>query len=104
MARATGETTVGSSIRLLQATTLEEAERLFGENPDLDAILMDACLQSDEPNTIDLTRRIRQSFSGPMIACSGSPFFLEELMQAGCSHRSTKDDAAKLLLQLLGLA
>lgn len=73
-------------ILILVAMNLQEARRLFAENPDIDLIIMDACMQSRWPNTERIIKEFRVTFTGPMVAGSSSKVFREQLMGWGCSH------------------
>lgn len=94
---------LGEKVALLKALTLEEGEKLFGANPDICAIVMDACVPGDEPNSQWLVREIRKTFKGPIIAISSMASYREELLRAGCDHESEKDGLSKKLLEVLGL-
>lgn len=50
------------------------------------AVIMDACLDSSHPNTLTLTRKLREEYGyeGPIVAASGSHSFREKQMQNGC--------------------
>jgi len=74
-----------------QATTLDQARAEMGKNPDVDVIVMDACLVSGEgPTTLGLTKEIRANFAGPIIANSSLKAYQDLLMQAGCDYRGDK--------------
>ena len=90
-------------IKVLSAYSLEEGRQLFSEHHDLDAIVMDACV--DNIRTVDsdiLVKEFRKSFFGPMIAASGVPEFGDFLVEAGCDFKSPKGDVSKKLLEILG--
>jgi CheY-like chemotaxis protein len=65
-----------SGYTVVSAFTLKEAERLFYEHPDLSLISWDgrvpevegARIDLDAEPTLQLVRKIRQLFPGPMIA------------------------------------
>ena len=97
-----GRRPVGS-LTLIEASTLDEArERFFEHRESLAAIALDACLHGDEPDTLPLLAEMRASdFQGPIIACSSSPDYRQELMKAGCDFESSKEKLPKLLKKLL---
>ncbi len=71
---------------ILQASDLKEAKELFLANSEeIGLVVMDGCLGSNSPNSMDLIKNIRQTFNGPMIASSGSKLYLKELTGAGCN-------------------
>lgn len=76
---------------LLQAYRIREARGLFEAHPFIDLIALDACVPGAIPNTLELARFFRQSFSGPMIAISSEPDYRQLLMQAGCDQGCSKD-------------
>jgi DNA-binding response OmpR family regulator len=84
------------------ALTIAEAE---AAGIDFALVMVDACVPGDEPNTIDLVRKIRTSgFTGPIIGHSSEANYLSLLAEAGCSHISDKINAPKLALRLLGMS
>lgn len=95
---------LGNEIELISAYSIGEAERLFAANPDITAIVMDACVPGSTPNTQPLVRKIRETFTGPIIATSGAAFYREGLLQAGCSHEASKNDVPKMVCEVLGLS
>lgn len=94
---------LGDDVVLLSAFSIPQAEQLFLENPNPDAIVMDACVPGDKPTTIPLVKAIRIHFSGPIIAASADPKFREMLMAVGCDHQSNKDMLPDKLRVVLGL-
>ena len=92
-----------NKVVLIFAPSIEEAEEQFTANPDIDAIVMDACVPGDSPTTPPLVRKFRQTFMGPMIAISSLGSYRRELIQAGCDHESTKDAMPTKVLEVLGL-
>jgi len=91
-------------IEVLRAVTLKEAADFFQSNPDIDLIIIDACVQSEFPNTMPLVKKIITSgYIKPIIACSSVLFYREELINAGATHQANKFDAAEMALKLLGL-
>ena len=88
---------------LVSALSIEEAEEKFTTNPDIDAIVMDACVPGDSPTTPPLVRKLRETFTGPMIAISSLGSYRRQLVQAGCNHESTKDSLPQKLIEVLGL-
>lgn len=89
---------------VLQAFTIEEAEEIFQRHPDLAVVVMDACVPGHTINTIPLVYKMRETFMGPMIAISSEEEYREELMQAGCDHKSDKNTIAKKVLKLVGVS
>ena len=99
-----------NEITILQALTIEEAERLFAENPDLDLIVLDILVPDEETkpgeriNTVPLLEKIRQTFRGPILAISNESFWIDCLVREGCSHSLTgKSQAPDEIKAILGL-
>ncbi|MFH1744637.1 MAG: response regulator [bacterium] len=92
-------------IEVLRAATLEEGETLFFTNSaDIDLIMMDACINSNEPNSMSLVAKILEAgFEKPILACSADDSHGQKLVKAGATHNPGKIDAAKMALKLLGL-
>lgn len=89
-------------INLLFASSVERAKEMFAENPDLDAIVVDACVPGDYPNTQPLVREFRKTFRGPIIAISSSAEYRDMLCDAGCNYESEKGYLFKRLLRIFG--
>ena len=90
----------------LVASTLREADELFGENIYIVAVIMDGCLSSNEPNSMWLVRKIRNcpSFSGkPIIGATSHPLGKKLLMNAGCTCVHQKSEVERRLREILGL-
>ncbi len=85
---------------ILEATTLQEAYH-FLDTEQFDVVVMDACLQSNNINTSNLTREVRRSFKGPMIASSSDPAFRKELVVAGCDYNCPKEFVGQKIKEIL---
>ncbi len=90
-------------VTILSAFTIEQAEEVFSANPDLDIIVMDACVPGDSPTTPPLVRRMREIFSGPIIATSSLGRYRRKLVEAGCDHESIKYTLPEKISGILGL-
>lgn len=88
-------------LEIVSALTIPDALQAFEDNPNFDAIVMDACVPGDTPNTISLVMHFRDTYEGPMIAASSEESYRIRLMKAGCDHESNKDDLPQNLLQVL---
>ena len=84
------------------ADRLSEAVSAFEKIKDtLGAVLMDACLMDDCPDTLELTRHIRANFGGVIVAMSRDPGYRQMQVVAGCNHQCSKYEAAGYLLKIL---
>ncbi|MEK7645673.1 MAG: hypothetical protein AAB374_00995 [Patescibacteria group bacterium] len=88
---------------IVSAFSIEEAEEQFAANPDIVAIVMDACVPGDRPTTPSLVQKLRSTFTGPMIAASSMSDYRRRLLAAGCDHESVKEEVPQMLLEILGL-
>jgi len=88
-------------IIVLSALTIGEAEELFSTNPDVNLIVMDACVPGDRPNTFSLVRKIRQKYAGPIIACSSLREYRRLLIEAGCDQEASKLDLPIVIKKIL---
>ncbi len=87
---------------ILSAFCRKVAEQMFAENTDIDIVVMDGCVDSDEDiDTESLVRMFRETFRGPMIAASKSPHFRSLLKEAGCNYECHKEDVPKTILKIL---
>src|SRR3989338_8254380 len=92
------------TVRMLLARGLTDAWRLFSENTDVDEIVMDACVHSQEPDTMPLVKRIREAgYSGHIIANSNSSRNNKVLLEVGCNieFRGDKIEMVDQLLKLI---
>jgi len=84
------------------AQNLVEAELWFEALECPAAVLMDACLSGEKPDTLDLTRKMREAYGNLIIiAMSRDTSFRRQQLQAGCSHESSKENAARYLINLM---
>ena len=90
-------------VLILSAFTIEEAEKKFDDDANIDLITVDGCVPGEEINTEPLVRKFRETFKGPMVAACRSPYFRSLLKQAGCDHECSKNELPKKILQILGL-
>lgn len=92
-------------VELVSALTIEEAERLFENGEQFDAIIMDACVPGNRPTTVPLVEMIRRGgFTGPMIAASSVWFYCKKLVEAGCDYQiENRNDLAAKIFKLLGV-
>ncbi len=95
----------GYEVSLIIAERADEARRQFEVNPDVAAIVMDGCLFSEAPNTLELVKEFRvKGYTGPIIANSSD--YNKELQEAGCDHTCKYDSKGFIpdqLIQLLDL-
>ncbi|MEX2013966.1 MAG: response regulator [Parcubacteria group bacterium] len=102
------ERALQGKVNFVWASSLAEGERLFRETPGIVLIVMDACVDNggERPDSMPLTRRIRETFAGPMIAASRSHKYRRMLLHAGCnyevSEEGDKADVPHLVMKLLG--
>ena len=93
---------LAGKVEVLSAYTIEEARELFDANrDDIAAIVLDACVPGDDPNTLPLAQEFGKVFGGPMIAISGDEFYRTLLMSAGCNHESEKNELSKKICEVL---
>jgi CheY-like chemotaxis protein len=103
-------------IEILQALDIISAKRLFKNNPDIKAIVMDFYmpLRGDDPekslssNTLDFIHELRERFlfRGPIIASSSTEENRKLQLAAGCDHETEKRvaDIAKKVMEVLNLS
>lgn len=95
---------LNGNVEIISAKTISEAKQLFQENPNVDAIIMDACVPGEEINTLPLVREFRETYSGLMIAISTDGDYQKQLVDAGCNDRcKNKRLLAEYLTELLHL-
>ena len=90
---------------LLTATTQDRATELFEEYlGQIDLIVMDACVPGHTINTLDLVKKIRVSYQGPIIASSSDEKLNKKLVAGGCDSGCNKNDIVEKVLETLDLA
>lgn len=90
-------------IKLYQALTIQDAERIISKKPPLDLILMDACVPGYTPNTAGLIKTAKNILPHcPIIAISSIDGHSNTLIEAGCGGKCKKDIAA-IELKILSL-
>jgi DNA-binding response OmpR family regulator len=94
---------LNSKVQIISAYTVETAKKIFARTPDIDAIIMDACVPGSVPTTLNLTVQFRRTFKGPIITASSDETYRQELMEAGCDHESPKEKVVSKVLSLLRL-
>ena len=87
-------------VQIIQAFSIDEAEKIFNDTRNLDGIVVDACVPGHKPNTMEIVRNFRRSFSGPLIAISSIEIFNYMLISAGCNHKSEKDKLVEKIKQI----
>ena len=109
-----------SVVEIVGATNLKDANvaiaQLATGIATFDAIVVDACLRGDDPDTLHLVERLRAiGFTGPIIAGSNSEYYNSVLMHAGCTHEAksrnpqaldprAKEGVLPILLTVLNLS
>ena len=86
---------------LIQVYSIEEAEKEFKNNPDITAIALDACVPGNKLNTLPLLGTFRETFSGPIISITSSPYYAEDMLKSGCSDHAQKYDFPNKLIEIL---
>lgn len=94
---------LGSLVRIITATSIEEAERKWEQYKlIITLVVMDGCVQSHTLNTPPLVQKIRETFDGPILAASSSKHYRDVLMQCGCTHSpERKQFVPALVLEIL---
>lgn len=87
-------------------SSIEEAEKAFSAHVDIAGISVDGCVESEkppvfgEPNTLDLVKKFKETFKGPIVAASSG--FNSDLLAAGCTHQvESKYDICKKCFEIL---
>ncbi len=90
-----------NTVDITCASTEKEAREAFTGKKDFDIIAMDGCLNGDKVDTVELVKFIRLTYTGPIVAISGSIEYNKTLLAAGCSHQALKVQAPRLIARLL---
>ena len=85
----------------LPAYTIEEASRFFDENPDIEIVVVDGCINSKKINTIEFVKIIRGKFKKPIVSISESERNQNKLLAAGCDFKCTKLKLPRFLTDLI---
>jgi len=90
-------------IKVISAFSVDDAIEQFGANPNLAAIVVSGCITGRQPSTIPFVKEVRKTSNVPIVATSTNSWYQKELMKAGCSHETSKDDLPRKVLEVLGL-
>jgi DNA-binding response OmpR family regulator len=94
----------GEKIEVLGAFSICEAEDLFGRNPDVDIIAVDACVPGTDINTVPFVRKVRaRGYVGPMVAMSSYSENRVLLRRAGCDYESEKEFLVQRIKDILAV-
>lgn len=87
------------------AKNLQEARSFLKEKiGEIQLIILDACLESDTPNSYVLISESRKmGFQGPIVASSSLKEYNNLLIQAGANFGSDKRGVITLVCQILNL-
>jgi len=93
----------GEKIKYIFAKTTQESREKFYGNKDVSVIVVDGCIlgSKERPNTTELVKEFRKSFSGHMIAASGRQDYRDLLVEAGCNDSHDKLEVHKKIAKLL---
>lgn len=94
---------LGIHFDCLIAYDIASAETFFQSSQPFDLIVMDCCCPGNQPNTMDLVRKIRQIFQGPIVANSSNPDYTKQLIAAGASHECEKFLVPSTVVRILGI-
>ena len=94
-------TSLDARVQLLDAYTPEQGENLYYQHPDVKIIAIDACVPGNKPTTLPLVQRLRQHFTGPMIAMASLAEHRRELVRAGCNFQIEKERLSSQIRELL---
>ena len=87
----------GASTVVYTATTLKSAEIIFDTHGgEFDLILMDTSLGGGE-FTFELTKKIAQTYKGPLVAISTDEKKRKHMVRHGCTSTCDKKDLPKYL-------
>lgn len=84
------------------ASSSEDGEKLFFENPDLEAVLMDALGPEGVLYTLPLLKKIVDSgFKGVLVTMSSNPDYRKEMVNAGCTDEWDSVTGIPVLVRIL---
>jgi hypothetical protein len=91
-------------ISIVSANSFGATWKLFLSNPSICAIVIDVCMQGPNAQSVlELVKKIKETFTGPMIATSSASFFRDPAVEAICGHYASKDNLIKELHGILQL-
>lgn len=89
-------------VEVLQAHNSLEAEKLFAEHEDIDLVLLDGCLDGDNPDGAGLVHEFKVREALPILAMSSSRDLRHLMVEQGCTGEVEKIFAARTAARLLG--
>lgn len=89
-------------VEVLQAHSVVEAEKFLREDPDIDLILLDGCLDGENPDGFAFIEDCLELSDAPIVAMSKSRDLRKMMLDKGCKHEvEEKRFAAHLVAKLL---
>jgi len=88
-------------IKIISAYTISEGEKKFFEViNEIDFVAVDACIESNHPDSMDLIKKIVNSgFDRPIIAISSDDSFNNILLSAGATKKFLKPLSAMAMMR-----
>jgi CheY-like chemotaxis protein len=94
--------TLGREVQVIQAPSAKQGlEFLRMHGLEFDIILLDGCLDGQEPDGLQMIPDIRALYSGPILAMSKSFELREMMLKAGATHQCEKSYAAGTAVSIL---
>lgn len=90
-------------IEVVAATSLEELDTAFAAHRhQIAAVILDGCMPGDSLNTLGFIRTVRaKGFTKPIVAASSLREYRDAMVAAGCSHQAPKDQAVRMVADVL---
>ena len=83
---------------IICARSIGEALEVF-PTKNWDLIVVDGCIGGDDFNSPPLIQKMRETYSGPMVAASRSRELMMEMKKAGCSHKANEKSFVPAIIE-----
>ena len=79
-----------TEVSIIMVNSSEQFLKVWEVDQNFDLIYMDACLDSDELDTIPLINKIRETSNCPIVAATSMDTARKKMILAGCDYEFTK--------------
>jgi len=81
-----------NAVELVVASTFNEVDTAMNSHAFFDIVVIDGNLEGRQGDTLPLVSKIREVFRGTIVAASGDPRTVKQLMEAASGYSKGTDD------------
>lgn len=88
-------------VQVLKAYTPDQAIEYLRVNSDITLVSVESFVGGRVSEAIKLTRKIQETFRGPVIGVSRYPAYQDFFVRAGCTYKTAPEELPHLILRIL---